>query len=84
MKGEELLQEKQKQDEESQSVKRQLSESHEHEVFLLREELQTKSTAMATAQTSEEQLKAQVAHLIQENQNLVIECEKHKADCAKQ
>ena len=74
----------QKKEEETQSLKRQLSETHEQEVLLLKEELQTKTTAMATAQTSEEQLKAQIAQLVEENQNLLIECEQQKADFTKQ
>ena len=79
-----LTQEKKKQEEEAQLLKRQLSETHEQEVLVLKEELQNKSTDMVAVKTSEEQLKAQVANLQQENQNLVIECEKCKADCTKQ
>ena len=79
-----LTQEKKKQEEEAQLLERQLSETHEQEVLVLKEELQNKSTDMVAVQTSEEQLKAQVANLQQENQNLVIECEKCKADCTKQ
>lgn len=79
-----LTQEKKQQEEEAQLLKRQLSETHEQEVLVLKEELQNKSTDMVAVKTSEEQLKAQVANLRQENQNLVIECEKCKADCTKQ
>lgn len=79
-----LTQEKKQQEEEAQLLKRQLSETHEQEVLVLKEELQNKSTDMVAVKTSEEQLKAQVANLWQENQNLVIECEKCKADCTKQ
>ena len=84
MKVEMLTQEKKRQEEEAHVLKRQLSETYEQEVLLLKEELQNKSTDMVTVQTSEEQLKEQVANLQQGIQNLVVECEKCKADCTKQ
>lgn len=65
-------------------MQRQLSDSHVHEVLVLKEELQTKDTAMATVQTSEQHLKAQVTQLIQENQALSDELERLKEDLQQQ
>ena len=65
-------------------MQRQLRDSHEHEVLVLKEELQTKDTAMATVQTSEQHLKAQVTQLIQENQALSDELERLKEDLQQQ
>ena len=71
----------QKKEEEAQSLQRQLSETHEQEVLLLKEELQTKTTAMTA---SEEELNVEIARLVEENKNLLIECEKQKIDLTKQ
>ena len=83
VKTEALEQEKQKQEEDAQLLNRQLSETHENEVLLLKEELQTKSTEVVTAKTSEEQLNAQIALLVQEKQNLATECEMQKTEMTK-
>lgn len=83
MKEETLAQEKQKQETESQTLNRQLSENHEQEVLLLKEELRNKDEAITAVHSSEENLKTQVVKLLQENQNLVIECEKCKAESTK-
>lgn len=83
LKEETLAQEKQKQETESQTLNRQLSENHEQEVLLLKEELRNKDEAITAVHSSEENLKTQVVKLLQENQNLVIECEKCKAESTK-
>ena len=83
VKTEALEQEKQKQEEDARLLNRQLSETHENEVLLLKEELQTKNTEVVTAKTSEEQLKAKIAQLVQEKQNLATECEMQKTELAR-
>ena len=84
MKDEALTQEKQRHEEEIKILKKQLVETHEHEVLLLKEDLNTKSEAMAAVQTNEKCLREQLLKLQLENQNLVVECEKCRADCTKQ
>ena len=83
VKTEALEQEKQKQEEDAQLLNRQLSETHENEVLLLKEELQTKNTEVVTAKTSEEQLNAKISQLVEEKQNLATECEVQKTEFAK-
>lgn len=83
VKTEALEQEKQKQEEDARFLNRQLSETHENEVLLLKEELQTKNTEVVTAKTSEEQLNAKIAQLVQEKQNLATECEMQKTELAR-
>ena len=83
VKTEALEQEKQKQEEDAQLLNRQLSETHENEMLLLKEELQTKNTEVVTAKTSEEQLNVKIAQLVQEKQNLATECEMQKTELAK-
>ena len=83
VKTEALEQEKQKQEEDARFLNRQLSETHENEVLLLKEELQTKNTEVVTAKTSEEQLNAKIAQLVQEKQNLATECEIQKTELAR-
>ena len=80
MKEDALTEEKQKHEKETQHLKKQLSESHEQEVFLLKEELRIKNEEMTAVQNSEKDLKEQVAKLQQEKQNLVVECERCKAE----
>ncbi|XP_068742919.1 uncharacterized protein [Montipora capricornis] len=75
-KEEALTQEKQRHQEEIKI----LGETHEHEVLLLKEDLHTKSEAMAAVQTNEKCLREQLLKLQLENQNLVMECEKCRAD----
>ena len=70
--------------EETQSVKRRLSETHEQEYLLLKEQLHNKELALETSQTSEEHMKAQVTQLIQENDSLGIELERLKEDLQQQ
>ena len=60
---------------ETESLKRLLSETHEQEVLLLKEEINSINEAMSLAQTSEEHLKAQVTQLIQENEALKMDLE---------
>ena len=83
VKTEALEQEKQKQEEDAQILNRQLSETHENEMILLKEELQTKNTEVVTAKTCEDQLNAKIAQLVQEKQNLATECEMQKTELAK-
>ena len=83
VKTEALEQEKQKQEEDAQLLNRQLSETHENEMILLKEELQTKNTEVVTAKTCEDQLNAKIAQLVQEKQNLATECEMQKTELAK-
>ncbi|XP_068700913.1 golgin subfamily A member 6-like protein 22 [Montipora foliosa] len=83
VKEEALTQEKQRHEEEIKILKKQLGETHEHEV-LLKEDLNTKTEAMAAVQTNEKCLREQLLKLQLENQNLVVECEKCRADCKKQ
>ena len=85
---ESLAQERTEQDEQSQSLRRQLSsvsdelsENHEREVNQLREELQNTNTAMETVLTNGEQLKVNGEQLMEKNENLFAECEKLKAEC---
>ena len=80
MKEEALTQEKQRHEEEIKI----LGEIYEHEVLLLKEDLHTKSEAMAAVQTNEKCLREQLLKLQLENQNLSVECEKCRADCTKQ
>ena len=84
MKEEALTQEKQRHEEEIKILKKQLGETHEHEVLLLKEDLHTKSQEMAAVQTNEKCLREQLLKLQLENQNLSVECEKCRADCKKQ
>ncbi|XP_068742920.1 girdin-like isoform X1 [Montipora capricornis] len=84
VKEEALTQEKQRHEEEIKILKKQLGETHEHEVLLLKEDLNTKTEAMAAVQTNEKCLREQLLKLQLENQNLVVECEKCRADCKKQ
>ena len=84
-----LSQERREQDEEAQSLKRQLSsvsdelsETREREVNQLKEELQNTSTAMTTALSNAEELKGNVTQLMEQNENLSAECEKLKAECS--
>ena len=83
VKTEALEEEKQKQEEDAQLLNRQLSETHENEMLVLKEELQTKNTEVVTAKTSEEQLNVKIAQLVQEKQNLATECEMQKTELAK-
>lgn len=83
VKTEALEQEKQKQEEDAQLLNRQLSETHENEMLLLKEELQTKNTEVVTAKTCEDQLSAKIAQLVQEKQNLATECEMQKTELAR-
>ena len=83
MKEEALTQEKQRHVEEMKILKNQLGETHKHKV-LLKGALRTKSEAMAAVQTNEKLLREQLLKLQLENQNLVVECEKCRADCKKQ
>ena len=83
VKTEALEQEKQKQEEDAQLLNRQLSETHENEMILLKEELQSKNTEVVTAKTCEDQLNATIAQLVQEKQNLATECEMQKTELAK-
>ena len=53
-------------------------------MLLLKEELESKNTAMAKVQTSEEHLKAQVTQLIQENEALMVDLERLKEDLQQQ
>ncbi|XP_068720022.1 centrosomal protein of 131 kDa-like [Montipora capricornis] len=57
-------------EEETQSVKRHLSETHKQEYLLLKEQLLNKELGLETSKTSEEHLKEQVTQLIQEKQTL--------------
>ncbi|XP_015749327.1 PREDICTED: centrosomal protein of 162 kDa-like [Acropora digitifera] len=75
-----LIEEKQKHEKETQHLKKQLSETHEQEVLLLKEELHLKNEEMTAVQNSEKNLKEQLAKLKQEKQNLLIECEQCKAE----
>ncbi|XP_068720017.1 trichohyalin-like [Montipora capricornis] len=84
VKEEALTQEKQRHEEEIKILKKQLGETHEHEVLLLKEDLHTKSQEMAAVQTNEKCLREQLLKLQLENQNLSVECEKCRADCKKQ
>lgn len=83
------MQERRKQEEQAQSLQRQLSsmsdelsETHEREVNQLKEELQRKDTAMATVINNGEQLKVNVTNLMERNENLFEECQKLKTDCS--
>lgn len=84
-----LMQERRQQEEEVQTLQRQLSsrsdeliETHEHEVNKLKEELQRKDTAMETVINNAEQLKVNVTKLMERNENLLEECRKLKTDCS--
>lgn len=84
-----LLQERRQQEEEVQTLQRQLSsrsdeltETHEHEVNKLKEELQLKDTAMETVINNAEQLKVNVTKLMERNENLLEDCQKLKTDCS--
>lgn len=84
-----LVQERRQQEEEVQTLQRQLSsrsdeliETHEHEVNNLKEELQRKDTAMETVINNAEQLKVNVTKLMERNENLLEECQKLKTDCS--
>lgn len=83
------MQERRKQEEQAQSLQRQLSsmsdelsETHEREVNQLKEELQRKDTAMATVINNGEQLKVNVTNLMERNENLFEECQKLQTDCS--
>ena len=62
-------------EQETESLKKELSETHEQEVLVLKEEISSKNEAISLAQTSEEHLKAQVTQLIQENEALKMDLE---------
>jgi len=84
-----LLEEGRKQEEQAQTLQRQLSsmsdelnETHGHEVNQLKEESQLKDAAMAKVLNNAEQLKVNVAKLMETKENLLEECQKLKEDCS--
>ena len=83
------MEEGRKQEEQAQTLQRQLSsmsdelnETHGQEVNQLKEELQLKDAAMAKVINNAEQLKVNVTKLMETKENLLTECQKLKEDCS--